>query len=297
MPDMPDKVTWTHDGLLRDLATHLRANTARMVWTDMQLGPSGSPRPDVYTLDKSYQHPRPVSYEVKVSVADFRSDVTSGKWQTYLPFSCAVIFAMPAGLVPKTEVPRECGIIYRHDAVWRMARAPVLQRVTLPQNVLLKLLIDGVGRLFESRTNAREFHTWDLARKHRQRLGQDVCDAVTGLDDVRRRVEMAREQAEEILANARKRAETAQQRETEATARLKRVLARVMGSDQDTNTPIDKLANDVAEKVEQRLAALDADVELQRMRRALEEALSTLGRVAASEPKHIPYWYRGREAS
>ena len=33
----------THDELQEDLATHLRGNTDRMVWTNTQLGPAASP--------------------------------------------------------------------------------------------------------------------------------------------------------------------------------------------------------------------------------------------------------------
>ena len=88
-------VQWQHNDLMHDLAEHLRSNSDRMVWTDMQLGPVGSPRPDVFTVNKSYTQPRPLSYEIKISRADFRSDVTSGKWQKYLDYSAGVIFAPP----------------------------------------------------------------------------------------------------------------------------------------------------------------------------------------------------------
>lgn len=81
-----------HDELARSLADHLRAPD-RMVWCDLQLGPSGSPRPDVYTIFKSYVRPHPVAYECKVSYADYRGDITSGKWQTYLKYACGVYFA------------------------------------------------------------------------------------------------------------------------------------------------------------------------------------------------------------
>ena len=75
-----------HDELADDLAAHLRADR-RMVWTNIQLGPSGSPRPDVYAFFKSYVDPRPMAYECKVSLSDFRADVTAGKWQSYRKFS------------------------------------------------------------------------------------------------------------------------------------------------------------------------------------------------------------------
>lgn len=47
----------THDELAADLAAKLRTDR-RMVWTDIQLGPSGSPRPDVYAIFKSFSHHR-----------------------------------------------------------------------------------------------------------------------------------------------------------------------------------------------------------------------------------------------
>jgi len=81
---------WGHDALAEDLAQHLRSDK-RMVWTDMQLGPSGSARPDVFTLDKVYSRPAPTAYECKISRADLRADTTSGKWQKYLQFAGAVI--------------------------------------------------------------------------------------------------------------------------------------------------------------------------------------------------------------
>ena len=65
---------WQHDQLAEDLAAHLKAPD-RMVWLNMQLGPRGSPRPDVYTIYKSYVRPQPTAYEVKISREDFRSDI------------------------------------------------------------------------------------------------------------------------------------------------------------------------------------------------------------------------------
>lgn len=38
-----------HDALAADLAAHLEASKAVTAWADMQLGPSGSPRPIIVT--------------------------------------------------------------------------------------------------------------------------------------------------------------------------------------------------------------------------------------------------------
>lgn len=130
-----------HDELQEDLASHLRGGTDRMVWTNTQLGPSGSPRPDVFTVNKSFSRFRSDCYEIKVSMSDLRSDLTSGKWQSYRKYGHAVWFAFPRGMAPLDLIPAECGVILRGET-WRAARKPVAQVLdTLPRDAWLKLLM------------------------------------------------------------------------------------------------------------------------------------------------------------
>lgn len=79
-----------HDDLAHNLAQHLQQE-ARMVWENIPAGCAGNVRPDVYTLQKSFSSPNPITYEVKVSLSDFRSDVTTAKWKAYLRFSYGVV--------------------------------------------------------------------------------------------------------------------------------------------------------------------------------------------------------------
>ena len=132
---------WKHDDLAHDLAKHLLADGKRLAWLDIVMGPAGSPRPDVYTMDRhSWSKPRLVSYEVKTSISDFRSDVQEGKWQSYMPFSQAVVFAAPRGVIPKEEVPNGCGLMARGPHGWYTVRKPVMQQVPdLPWVVGVKL--------------------------------------------------------------------------------------------------------------------------------------------------------------
>jgi hypothetical protein len=140
-------MAWTHDGLQRDLAEHLRTGPGLIVWENMQMGPVHSPRPDCYAIPRSYSKFRPISYEIKVSIADFRRDVTSGKWQEYLQFSCGIIFAAPAGLIDKKDVPAGCGLIVRHENCWRNAKGPTLRVMEdMPLEAWAKLIIDGIER-------------------------------------------------------------------------------------------------------------------------------------------------------
>lgn len=191
-----------HDELQEDLASHLRAGTDRMVWTNTQLGPSGSPRPDVFTVNKSFSRFRADAYEVKVSVSDLRSDVTSGKWQSYRKFAQAVWFAFPRGMVPLDLVPKECGIILRSDAGWRAARKPVAQVLdTLPRDAWLKLLMDlhpvsMSGHVREPR-RASEYTAAAVVRK---KIGEQVGELFLNVQHAEARLKHRRESLSADLA-------------------------------------------------------------------------------------------------
>lgn len=204
---------WKHNELARDLADHLRGG-ARLVWEDMQLGPAGSPRPDVYTLAPSFARFTPIAYECKISVSDFRSDVTSGKWQSYLKFAGGVIFAAPAGLISKSDVPATCGLILRGEKSWRTVRKPTLAPVdNLPRDAWIKLLIDGVQRL-RTPIQPRRADVFRAQEIVRQKLGErlarlfsEVGSAEYMLEEEKRRLEACaasiRAQREAAAKNAR----------------------------------------------------------------------------------------------
>jgi hypothetical protein len=208
---------WGHDELLLDLAQHLQ-RPERMLWMDMQMGKSGSPRPDVYTMDKSYVKPRPISYEVKVSVSDFRSDITTGKWQNYLGFSSAVVFCVPAGLITKNELPGGCGLMVRGDEGWRTLKAPTLQAVTLKQEHLLKLLIDGIERASAAH-RVRDFNIYSANQKIKRELGETVALAVQDAENL---VNHAKHEASAITARAESAAKSAERRADDAEQRIEK---------------------------------------------------------------------------
>lgn len=177
------KSNWSHDQLANDLANHLLKNPDRIIWTDMQLGPSGSPRPDVYTIPKSYANFRPMAYEIKVSVADFRSDITKGKWQSYLKYACAVIFAVPKGLISKEDIPKGCGLIVRSESGWRMVKGPTLTPIKndLPADFWIKLVIDGVDRS-KGRYNHNELEKRVVHKKIKEKYGQQLAYVLSQKD-------------------------------------------------------------------------------------------------------------------
>lgn len=203
MSGEPNAIRWRHDELAHDLAVHL-TNGARMVWEDMQLGPVGSPRPDVYVIEKSYSRFAPVAYEVKISRSDYLADVTAGKWQSYLAYACSVVFATPAGLITPSELPPGTGLILRHGEVWRTARRPVPQAVAnLPRDAWLKLLLDGVERtelrrLADHRQTVSSWYT--VGQAVEKRYGRDLAELIGTAVRDRNRLEHAHLEAEKRLA-------------------------------------------------------------------------------------------------
>ncbi|GAA5003462.1 hypothetical protein GCM10023206_07270 [Acinetobacter puyangensis] len=180
---------WKHNELAHDLAQHLQNSTDRVVWEDMQLGPAGSPRPDVYTIPKSYTKFCPIAYECKISVSDFRSDITKGKWSSYLKYSSGVIFAVPKGLITKDDVSKGCGLIVRSENVWRMVKGPTLLPLQdLPREAWLKLVIDGVDRSIRE-YNTNRFYQNDVHDKIAKEYGEQLAIALANRDTAQRHLE------------------------------------------------------------------------------------------------------------
>lgn len=195
----------SHDALAADLAAFLRTERV-MTWEDIPLGPSGSVRPDVYTITKSFMSPCPTAYECKVTRSDFLSDVTSGKWQSYLKYASAVYFACAVGLFDKKDVPTHCGLIVRHPSgTWRRVKRAVFSPVIIPEEALLKLLIDGVERE-GPRIRARQYRDSLMSSQIHAKFGKIVAATVRDRIAVEQEIEYAKATAKRIQDDAQERA-------------------------------------------------------------------------------------------
>ncbi|EKO3439511.1 MmcB family DNA repair protein [Vibrio fluvialis] len=173
----------THNQLANNLARHLLRED-RMVWEDIPAGPSGSVRPDVYTIQKSFASPNPISYEVKVSVSDFRSDITSAKWKAYLDFSYGVVFAVPKGLITKNDIPNGCGLMTFNGQFWNTVKRPTLHPAPLNDDLLLKLLISGNERQSKPlEVVPRGYDEFKHYEKLRKKFGEDIREKVSFIDE------------------------------------------------------------------------------------------------------------------
>lgn len=145
----------THNQLSAALAAHLRSKACdyRVAWENLEFSDWSNQknlhcRPDVFSIfpTLSVERCRPWTHEVKISRADFQSDVRSGKWRQYVNFSCRVFFAVPKGLVQPTEVPTETGLLEYDGSTWTLAKpAKYCKGWELPSRHLMKLILGRWG--------------------------------------------------------------------------------------------------------------------------------------------------------
>lgn len=232
----------SHDALAEDLAAHLAGYSVPMaVWTDMQLGPSGSARPDVYAIEKTYTALRARVFEVKVSRADFLSDVTSGKYLRYAAFAGSITFATPAGLVSKDEVPKGCGLITRStEGVWRYQRKPTLQPTPdLSRDAWLKLVIDGCGREREiaraAKCGPRTSGEWQNQDRMRKRAGAELGSALANRDGALRKLNAETDSCNRTMKERRDKELADMREERERLESVRTEAATALGLERDTS--------------------------------------------------------------
>jgi hypothetical protein len=276
--------SWGHDELADDLAQYLRS-PERMVWANMQLGPSGSPRPDVFTLQKSYSKPAPAAFEVKISRRDLRSDTTSGKWQTYLRYAQSVTFAVPDGLCTVADIPKECGLIMRKAAVWRYMRKPMLTPVNMPFDACMKLLIDGVSRTVGNRLlQPRRAAAWLENEAVRKKFGEAVATTARDLTVARQQVEdlgsVARTEYAAMRARVKARETHLMSVANEEMAVWNTIKAEVLDWLGIDGTPssfeVRRRLRNIREQADVDARIIAVDRRLEAVQRSLEQALQTL---------------------
>lgn len=273
--------TWQHDALQDDLAGYLRSTGDRVIWTNMPMGSMHSQRPDVFSIPKSYSKFKPLVYEVKVTLADFRRDITAGKWHGYLEFAAAVIFAVPQGLVSKADVPKGCGLIIRTEYGWTNVKGPTLQPVTsLPHDVWMKLVIDGLGRQAKA-DRQRAINQVRTQEEVRKRYGEAVAWALSDRDSALEKLESLTAAHRCELDDELSRHEREMKRLRESAVREKAelnrdvaVLAGVLGLEPNCSVYSVQSAARKAARL------LDRDQEVQRLRAALQRAESVILRAA-----------------
>ena len=277
---------WKHDDLAADLAGYLSSQDT-MIWTDMQLGPSGSPRPDVYTIRKSYSKPLPLAFECKISRSDLRSDTTSGKWQSYLKYASGVVFAVPDGLCTVADIPDGAGLILRKAKEWRYARRPTLAKVTPPFDACMKLLIDGVHRTYRTPTpTPRRLALWEEQAAVRKKFGKEVADcardivlAYEHLERLRTDISAEASEREKLLAVKHEAARATYAAEERQWSALKTEILQFLGMENGSLWGAQRKFGELRSQCDADARVEASERKLQSARRAVESALNALPKI------------------
>lgn len=111
----------------------------------------GPKRIDFWSIKPSWANPRMTAYEIKVNRSDFLQD---DKWRAYLDYCDQFYFICPSGLIEKTELPPEAGLMYLSKTgtrIFTKKKAP-LREVDIPVNILFYILMWRSGDITRSRT-------------------------------------------------------------------------------------------------------------------------------------------------
>ena len=135
---------WTHGGLIEDLCLNINSSTD-YICGEVYAGSrfrERRPCPDALRIRMSYTRPDFAIYEIKVSRADFLSDIRSDKWQTYLPYCSRFYFATPDhGVADMDDIPFVAGWMTRSDAGWHTRKTPQVRQFEPDFHYALALLI------------------------------------------------------------------------------------------------------------------------------------------------------------
>ena len=140
----PETNGWTHGGLITDLCETVNSSDD-YVCAEVYAGSrflERRPVPDALRIRMSYTRPDFAIYEIKVSRADFLSDIRSDKWQTYLPYCSRFYFATPAtGVCTLEDIPFVAGWMVRGPDGWKTKKTPKVREFEPDYHYALALLI------------------------------------------------------------------------------------------------------------------------------------------------------------
>ena len=178
-----------HDELAEELARaiglmpFLNVPLGSVFLADWGTGPS---RADVVGIKPSYTQFCISIYEVKVSRADFLSDIRSDKWRGYLPHCNRFYFAVDAGVAKKDEIPEPAGLMVHGDKGWYTSKGAKPQKHEIPVETLKALLFSKTripARIARQKEindflNHRRYYS-DMSKNLRKLFGSKITETIT----------------------------------------------------------------------------------------------------------------------
>jgi hypothetical protein len=165
-------------------------------------------RMDAWTMKRSWTNPLSIAYEIKVSRQDFLND---HKWHNYLNYCNEFYFVCPSGLIDKSELPDEVGLIYIAKTGTRLFKKKPAQRriVELPVSLLKYILICRAEIRHERYIDSREQNisywlNWLEEKRESKNLGYNVsrriANHVESVDRENERLKSKMEDYDEFMS-------------------------------------------------------------------------------------------------
>ena len=185
---------WSHDDLQADLAAS-RVGNGEVILQKLSLGFwGGGGEMDVFSMKLSRTTPRPTCYEIKVSRADFMSDIRSEKYKRYEKWCERGYFAIPTGLVKRNEIPTGWGLMLRGDKGWYSVKQPRMGplRSDMWRPLFLAVILKMFPGSWAEPTREMKQDTYlkhGLNRTWSQELGKEVQQIVQRNNEMKRIIE------------------------------------------------------------------------------------------------------------
>lgn len=131
-------------------------------------------RMDAWAMRRSWSHPDTFGYEIKLFRSDFLRDT---KWPGYLPLCNYLYFVAPAGVIEKSEVPEQCGLLQptsTMSSLRTIKRAP-RREVEIPESLFRYVLMSRAQIVAVGEFDTVAYWRGWLENRERQReLGHSV---------------------------------------------------------------------------------------------------------------------------
>ncbi|MTI49685.1 MAG: MmcB family DNA repair protein [Firmicutes bacterium] len=181
---------WKHNELAEDLSFSIGSTP----YLDVNLGSAwlnrGSQRADIVGIKPSYTRFCLSIYEIKVSRADFLSDIRKEKWKGYLDHCHRFYFAVPSGLVSKDEIPEPAGLMVRGEKGWTTVKAAKVLDNDIPKETLQSILFARVRDSEQEKHFKEVYHCIHSKRgkyieykEAKKAFGKKVADALQNFKD------------------------------------------------------------------------------------------------------------------
>ncbi len=130
---------------------------------------------DAWTIQKSWTKPYSTCYEIKISRSDFMNDK---KWIDYLPYCNSFYFVAPAGIIDKSEVPEQAGLMLVSSTGTRLftkKKAP-FRNVKVSTDILMYILMwrSQITKEHVYQTDREKIEEWLENKEKNKEFGEFV---------------------------------------------------------------------------------------------------------------------------